>query len=293
MTSVAIHEAGHAVAAFYAQIPVASVEITALPASVRCQAPKVSGRNTTSPLDTPPALADEPEAGPVSADPGGDDIDAVPARATAVNDEDNTTFNRLSSELNEPAAGVVQDNPPDNPEVLAGRSVSAASPPPGVPDEGQEAVRALLRRSPTPDLFLRFLAEVTRWENVQVHGIERQNAKPGAPPGLQPPPRAAPAGLTVRRLRLRLRRTQQHQPPAQPHRQQHSERVMVPGRRRVAVLSWGKGLNPRMDGRTRQNPGIRVEPETEPGAYPTRLPRRATSRRKAPPRDLHHSQTSR
>ncbi|MFF6895988.1 hypothetical protein ACFY8Z_35915 [Streptomyces microflavus] len=45
VTSVAIHEAGHAVAAFYAQIPVASVEITALPACVRCQAPQVSGRN--------------------------------------------------------------------------------------------------------------------------------------------------------------------------------------------------------------------------------------------------------
>ncbi|MEW1583429.1 hypothetical protein AB0407_35960 [Streptomyces microflavus] len=65
----------------------------------------MSGRNTTSPLDTLPALADEPEAGPVSADPVGDNIDTVLARATAVNDEDNTTLNRLSSELNEPAAG--------------------------------------------------------------------------------------------------------------------------------------------------------------------------------------------
>ncbi|MEV7253485.1 hypothetical protein [Streptomyces cyaneofuscatus] len=134
--------------------------------------------NTLPPL---PALADEAEAGPVSADPVGDDIDTVLARATAVNDEDNTTLNRLSSELDEPAAGVVQDNPPDNPGVLASRSVSAASPLPGVPDEGQEAVRALLQRSPAPDLFVRFLAEATRWENVQVHGIKRQNAKPGAP----------------------------------------------------------------------------------------------------------------
>ncbi|MER6639722.1 hypothetical protein ABT285_29840 [Streptomyces microflavus] len=137
--------------------------------------------DTTSPIETLPALPDESEAGPVSADPVGDDIDAVLARASQVNDEDNTTLNRLTSELDEPAAGVVQDNPPDNPEVLAGRSVSAVSPLPGVPDEGQEAVRALLRRSPAPDLFVRFLAEATRWENVQVHGIKRQNAKPGAP----------------------------------------------------------------------------------------------------------------
>ncbi|MGW5069161.1 hypothetical protein ACWEQJ_24115 [Streptomyces cyaneofuscatus] len=137
--------------------------------------------DTTSPLDTLPALPGESEAGPVSADPVGDDIDAVLARASQVNDEDNTTLNRLTTELDEPAAGVVQDNPPDNPEVLAGRSVSPASPLPGVPDEGQEAVRALLRRSPAPDLFVRFLAEATRWENVQVHGIKRQNAKPGAP----------------------------------------------------------------------------------------------------------------
>ncbi|WOP07025.1 hypothetical protein R2B67_35875 [Streptomyces cyaneofuscatus] len=141
--------------------------------------------DTTSPLNTLPplpALADEAEAGPVSADPVGDDIDTVLDRASQVNDEDNTTLNRLSSELPEPATWwVVQDNPPDNPEVLAGPSVSAALPLPGVPDEGQEAVRALLRRSPAPDLFVRFLAEATRWENVQVHGIKRQNAKPGAP----------------------------------------------------------------------------------------------------------------
>ncbi|MCD9904540.1 hypothetical protein LUR56_39695, partial [Streptomyces sp. MT29] len=136
--------------------------------------------DTTSPLEELPVLTDEPESGPVSADPVGDDIDAVLARASQVNDEYNTTLNRLSSELNEPTAGVVQDSPPDNPADLAGRSVSATPPLPGVPDEGQEAVRALLRRSPAPDLFVRFLAEATRWENVQVHGIKRQNAKPGA-----------------------------------------------------------------------------------------------------------------
>ncbi len=136
--------------------------------------------DTTSPLDTLPALAGEAAAGLVSADPVGDDIDAVLARASQVNAEDNTTLNRVTSELNEPTAGVVQDNSPDNLAVLAGRSVSAASPLPGVPDEGQEAVRALLRRSPAPDLFVRFLDEATRWENVQVHGIKRQNSQPGA-----------------------------------------------------------------------------------------------------------------
>jgi len=71
--------------------------------------------DTTPPLDTLPAVPDELEASHVSADPVGDDIDAVLARASQVNDEDNTTLNRLSSELNEPAAGVLQDNPPDNP----------------------------------------------------------------------------------------------------------------------------------------------------------------------------------
>ncbi|MFD7765072.1 hypothetical protein [Streptomyces microflavus] len=71
--------------------------------------------DTTPPPGTLPALPDEPEARPVSSDPVGDDIDAVLARASQVNDEDNTTLNRLTTELNEPTAGVVQDNPPDNP----------------------------------------------------------------------------------------------------------------------------------------------------------------------------------
>ncbi|MFF6896121.1 hypothetical protein ACFY8Z_36635 [Streptomyces microflavus] len=89
--------------------------------------------DTTSPLNTLPALPDEPEAGHMSADPVGDDIDAVLARASQVNDEDNTTLNRLTSELDEPAAGVVQDNPPDNPDpqhatVIPAESVPAAAP---------------------------------------------------------------------------------------------------------------------------------------------------------------------
>ncbi|MER6641053.1 tetratricopeptide repeat protein [Streptomyces microflavus] len=75
---------------------------------------RLRAADTTSPISTLPALPDEPEAGPVSADPVGDDIDAVLARASEVNDEDNTTLNRVTSELGEPSAGVVQDSPPDN-----------------------------------------------------------------------------------------------------------------------------------------------------------------------------------
>ncbi|MFJ9656203.1 tetratricopeptide repeat protein [Streptomyces microflavus] len=71
--------------------------------------------DTTSPVEALPVLADEPSEKPYSADPVGDDIDAVLARAGAVNEEDNTTLNRVTSELNEPTAEVVQDNPPDNP----------------------------------------------------------------------------------------------------------------------------------------------------------------------------------
>ncbi|MFE9016354.1 hypothetical protein [Streptomyces cyaneofuscatus] len=106
--------------------------------------------DTTSPLDTLPALPDEPEAGPVSADPVGDDIDAVLARATAVNDEDNTTLNRLTSELNEPAAGVVQDNPPDNragPDSLEVRYAHAVS----LGEAGDPGQAATLLRELLPD----------------------------------------------------------------------------------------------------------------------------------------------
>ena len=58
---------------------------------------------------------------------------------------------------------------------------SAMSRVPGVADEGQETVRALLGRSPAPELFVRFLTEATGWENVGVHGIKRKDAQPGAP----------------------------------------------------------------------------------------------------------------
>ncbi|MER7900990.1 hypothetical protein ABTX62_34235 [Streptomyces sp. NPDC096046] len=52
---------------------------------------------------------------------------------------------------------------------------------PGVADEGQESVRQLLGRSPAPGLFVRFLEETTRWDNVGVYGIKRKNALPDAP----------------------------------------------------------------------------------------------------------------
>jgi hypothetical protein len=52
---------------------------------------------------------------------------------------------------------------------------------PGVADEGQETVRQLLERSPAPGLFVRFLEETSRWNNVGVYGIKRKNALPDTP----------------------------------------------------------------------------------------------------------------
>lgn len=52
---------------------------------------------------------------------------------------------------------------------------------PGVADEGQETVRQLLLRSPAPGLFVRFLNETTRWDNVGVYGIKRKTSLPDAP----------------------------------------------------------------------------------------------------------------
>ncbi|WP_327180387.1 hypothetical protein OG599_34960 (plasmid) [Streptomyces sp. NBC_01335] len=52
---------------------------------------------------------------------------------------------------------------------------------PGVPDEGQETVRQLLNGNRTADLFVRFLDEATRWDNVGVYGIKSKNALPDAP----------------------------------------------------------------------------------------------------------------
>ena len=50
------------------------------------------------------------------------------------------------------------------------------APIPRVADEGQETVRQLLGRSPAPGLFVGFLEETTRWDNVGVHGMKRENA---------------------------------------------------------------------------------------------------------------------
>ncbi|SCK55714.1 Tetratricopeptide repeat-containing protein [Streptomyces sp. ScaeMP-e48] len=102
--------------------------------------------DTTSPLDALPALADELQEHRLSADPVGDDIDAVLARASAVNEEDNTTLNRVTSELSEPTAEVVQDNPPDNPTspgpLEVGRSHAVSV---------REARAAGLLHQPLPD----------------------------------------------------------------------------------------------------------------------------------------------
>lgn len=48
---------------------------------------------------------------------------------------------------------------------------------PGVADEGQPTVRALLRANPAADHFVEFLAEATAWPDVKVHGIKRQRAE--------------------------------------------------------------------------------------------------------------------
>lgn len=52
---------------------------------------------------------------------------------------------------------------------------------PGLAEEGQETVRGLLRRSPAPELFIRFMATATAWDNVGVHGIRRKGASQGDP----------------------------------------------------------------------------------------------------------------
>jgi hypothetical protein len=62
-----------------------------------------------------------------------------------------------------------------------GDSVTLPARIPGVAEEGQETVRQLLDRSPAPGLFVRFLEETSRWDNVGVYGIKRKNALPDAP----------------------------------------------------------------------------------------------------------------
>ncbi|MFJ9690403.1 hypothetical protein ACIRRX_32535, partial [Streptomyces bacillaris] len=112
--------------------------------------------DTASPLDALPGSA-EGDYGlggrRSSADPVGDDIDAALARASAVNDEENTALNRLSSELDEPVAGVVPDNPdPQHTTVIAAESVPAAAPAstPGTPTARHSPRVAPKPAQPTP-----------------------------------------------------------------------------------------------------------------------------------------------
>lgn len=74
-----------------------------------------------------------------------------------------------------------QHSGPTSLAVRGGRAAGLPARIPGVADEGQETVRQLLSRSPASDLFVRFLAETTSWENVGVYGIKRKNAPADAP----------------------------------------------------------------------------------------------------------------
>lgn len=49
---------------------------------------------------------------------------------------------------------------------------------PGVADEGQAMVTALLAKNPAAAHFVAFLREACSWENAQVFGIRRRNADP-------------------------------------------------------------------------------------------------------------------
>ncbi|MFJ9460916.1 hypothetical protein ACIRST_38335 [Kitasatospora sp. NPDC101447] len=49
---------------------------------------------------------------------------------------------------------------------------------PGVADEGQAAVTALLAKNPAAAHFVAFLREACSWENAEVFGIRRRNAEP-------------------------------------------------------------------------------------------------------------------
>ncbi|WP_369276712.1 tetratricopeptide repeat protein [Streptomyces bobili] len=108
--------------------------------------------DTSSPLDALPALIEEPAEQPRSADPVGDDIDAVLARASAVNDEDNDTLTRVTSQLDDTTAEIVQDNPPDNvpsPESMSARHDLGIS----VGESGDRAQAVLLFTELVPDLI--------------------------------------------------------------------------------------------------------------------------------------------
>ncbi|MEU8927332.1 hypothetical protein AB0D10_41510 [Kitasatospora sp. NPDC048545] len=52
---------------------------------------------------------------------------------------------------------------------------------PGVADEGQTQVTALLARNPAAEHFVAFLHEACSWENVEVFGVKRRHANPNDP----------------------------------------------------------------------------------------------------------------
>ncbi|MFF0202725.1 hypothetical protein [Streptomyces sp. NPDC005017] len=52
---------------------------------------------------------------------------------------------------------------------------------PGVPEEGQETVKAQLAFNPAAQQFVDFLAEAASWESVGAHGIKRKTWREGDP----------------------------------------------------------------------------------------------------------------
>ncbi|MFE2530043.1 hypothetical protein ACFXEL_38110 [Streptomyces sp. NPDC059382] len=64
-----------------------------------------------------PDLAPFPQGGETSADPEADDIDAALARVSAVNDTDDDTVSRITTELGDTPSGLVPDNPPISTDV--------------------------------------------------------------------------------------------------------------------------------------------------------------------------------
>jgi hypothetical protein len=52
---------------------------------------------------------------------------------------------------------------------------------PGVADEGQDVVRALLLRNPAAERFRDFLGETTSWPKVAAFGVKRKSRRPSDP----------------------------------------------------------------------------------------------------------------
>ncbi|MGW7117074.1 hypothetical protein ACWGI5_31610, partial [Streptomyces xanthophaeus] len=71
----------------------------------------------TAPHERLPGLAHLAPGEETSADPEADDIDAVLERVSAVNDTDDDTVNRITTELGEPSPAFVPDNPPTSADI--------------------------------------------------------------------------------------------------------------------------------------------------------------------------------